>query len=63
MIVVRFKMQSRADKVDQLRSLLADVAVASQSVEGVVSFDIGQDLTDSNSFGCGSSGVTSAWVS
>lgn len=50
MIVVRFKMQCRPDKVDELQSLLAAVAVASQSVEGVVSFDIGQDVTDSNSF-------------
>lgn len=50
MIVVRFKMQSRPDNVDELRSLLTDVAVASQSVEGVVSFDIGQDVTDSTSF-------------
>jgi quinol monooxygenase YgiN len=50
MIVVRFKMQSRPDKVDEVRSLLTAVAVASQSVEGVVSFDIGQDVTDSNSF-------------
>ena len=50
MIVVRFKMQSRPDKVDDVRSLLTAVAVASQSVEGVVSFDIGQDVIDSNSF-------------
>jgi quinol monooxygenase YgiN len=50
MIVVRFKMQSHPDKVDEVRSLLTDVAVASQAVEGVVSFDIGQDVTDSNSF-------------
>lgn len=50
MIVVRFKMQSRPDKVDEVRSLLTDVAVASQSVEGVVSFEIGQDVTDPNSF-------------
>ncbi|MGZ5418295.1 MAG: putative quinol monooxygenase [Aeromicrobium sp.] len=50
MIVVRFKMQSRPDKVDELHSLLTAVAVASQSVEGVVSFDIGQEVTDSSSF-------------
>lgn len=50
MIVVRFKVQSRPDRVDELRSLLAVVAAASQSVEGVVSFDIGQDVTDSNAF-------------
>jgi quinol monooxygenase YgiN len=50
MIVVRFKMRSHPDKVDEVRWLLTDVAVASQSVEGVVSFDIGQDVTDSNSF-------------
>lgn len=50
MIVVRFKMQSHPDKVDEVRSLLTDVAVVSQSVKGVVSFDIGQDVTDSNSF-------------
>lgn len=48
--MVRFKMQSRPDKVDVLRSLLTEVALASQSVEGVVSFDIGQDVTDSSSF-------------
>ncbi len=50
MIVVRFKMKSRHDKVEVVRSLLAEVATASQSVEGVVSFDIGQDITDSDSF-------------
>jgi len=50
MIVVRFKMQCHPDKVHEVRSLLTDVAVASQSVEGVVSFDIGQDVTDSNAF-------------
>lgn len=50
MIVVRFKLQSRPDRVDEVRSLLTRVAVASQSVEGVVSFDIGQDVTDSSSF-------------
>jgi quinol monooxygenase YgiN len=50
MIVVRFKVRSRPDRVDQLRSLLNDVAVASQSVEGVVSFDVGQDVTDPCSF-------------
>jgi quinol monooxygenase YgiN len=50
MIVVRFKMRGRPDKIDELRSLLVDVATASQSVDGVVSFDIGQDITDSNAF-------------
>lgn len=50
MIVVRFKMQCRPDKVDMVRSLLTEIAIASQSVEGVVYFDIGQDVTDPNAF-------------
>ncbi len=50
MIVVRFKMRSHPEKVDELRSLLTSVAVASQSVEGLVSFDIGQDVTDPSCF-------------
>ncbi|MDH5538451.1 MAG: antibiotic biosynthesis monooxygenase [Rhizobacter sp.] len=50
MIVVRFKMQCKADRAEQLCTALAAVARASQSVDGVVSFDIGSDLTDPNSF-------------
>jgi len=50
MIVVRFKVQCRPEKVEQAQAAFREVIAASRSVEGVVSFDIGRDLSDPHSF-------------
>ena len=50
MIVVRFKMTCRAEKVDAVRKLLTEVVGPSRTVDGVVHFDIGHDLADPSSF-------------
>lgn len=50
MLVVRFKMQAQPGKADQLMSYLRDVALPSRSLDGVISFDIGRDVTDPDAF-------------
>lgn len=50
MIVVRFRMTCRPDRTEEVRRLLHDVVGPSREVEGVVSFDIGQDLVDPDVF-------------
>lgn len=50
MIVVRFKLRCLPDKADEVRGLLAAVQSASQTVPGVVTFDIGRDLLDPHAF-------------
>jgi quinol monooxygenase YgiN len=50
MIVVRFKVQSQPDKRDAVRAALEAVVAPSRNLSGVISFDIGQDLTDPNVF-------------
>lgn len=50
MIVVRFKVQSRPDKTEQVRAAFETVIGPSRGVAGVISFDIAQDLADPNSF-------------
>jgi quinol monooxygenase YgiN len=50
MVVVRFKVQSQPDRVADVRSVLAEVVGASRGLDGVVSFDIGQDVTDETCF-------------
>lgn len=50
MIVVRFKLRCSADRAGEIRDLLTAVQSASQSVPGVVTFDIGEDLLDGNAF-------------
>jgi len=50
MIVVRFKVKCRPGKNEQLISAFQEVIAASRSLKGLVSFDIGQDLSDPNSF-------------
>jgi quinol monooxygenase YgiN len=48
MIVVRFKVQCKPEKVEALASGLREVIEPSRRVEGVVHFDIGRDLSDPN---------------
>lgn len=50
MIVVRFKVQCQPGKSEVLIAALQEVIAASRPLEGVISFDIGRDLTDPNSF-------------
>jgi quinol monooxygenase YgiN len=46
MIVVRFKVQCQPGKADDLLAAMAPVVAPSRRVDGVVSFDIGRDITD-----------------
>lgn len=50
MIVVRFRLTCQPDKADQVEAALRDVVLPSRTVEGVLSFDVGRDLVDPNSF-------------
>jgi quinol monooxygenase YgiN len=50
MIVVRFKVQCQPAKAAPLRQALAAVIAPARAAEGVISFDIAQDLTDPNAF-------------
>ena len=50
MIVVRFKIQCQPGKAKPLISALKEVVSASRKLDGVISFDVGQDLVDENAF-------------
>ena len=49
MIVVRFKVSCRPERLDDALKAFEAVVAPSRAVEGVINFDIGQDLTDPNS--------------
>ena len=46
MIVVRFKVRCRPEKIEEALAAFGRVIAPSRQVEGVVSFDIAQDLAD-----------------
>lgn len=50
MIVVRFKVQCQPGKAEQVMAAFEDVIGPSRAVDGVISFDIGRDLADPDSF-------------
>jgi quinol monooxygenase YgiN len=50
MIVVRFKMNCKPEKVEELRAAFQSLVGPSRKVQGVVHFDIACDITDPNSF-------------
>lgn len=50
MIVIRFKVKSKPEKTGELRTALEAVVAPSRKIEGVINFDIAQDLTDPNTF-------------
>lgn len=50
MIVVRFKVQCRPEKTEQLKAAFHDVIAPSRVLAGVISFDIARDLADPNAF-------------
>ncbi len=50
MIVVRFKVRCKTEMTEQAVAAFAEVAAASRGLEGVISFDIGRDVTDPDAF-------------
>jgi len=50
MIVVRFKVRCQPEKTAQVRAAFGKVIGPSRAVQGVVSFDIAQDLSDQHAF-------------
>ena len=50
MIVVRFKVQCKPAKAEQAMAAFREVVVASRPLGGVISFDMGRDIVDPNSF-------------
>jgi len=50
LIVVRFKVQCKPEKTEQVLAQFEEVIAPSRAVNGVISFDIARDLADPNSF-------------
>ncbi len=50
MIVVRFKVRCKPGKTESAVAAFKDVIAVSRKLKGVISFDIGCDLVDNNSF-------------
>jgi len=50
MIVVRFKVQCQPEKTEQAMAAFEQVIAPSRQVHGVISFDIGRDVADPDSF-------------
>lgn len=50
MIAVRFKVQCHPEKAEQAMETFRSVVPPSRLVNGVISFDIGRDVTDPNAF-------------
>lgn len=50
MIVVRFKVTCQPGTAEQARAAFSQCIAPSRAVEGVISFDIGSDISDSDSF-------------
>jgi quinol monooxygenase YgiN len=49
MIVVRFKVRCQEGRTDDMVAAMAAVSAAVRGMDGVDHFDIGRDVTDSNS--------------
>jgi quinol monooxygenase YgiN len=50
MVILRFKIQSKPDKSDELMSALAEIITPARATNGVINFDIARDLLDTDSF-------------
>lgn len=50
MMVIRFMVRSQPDRTEEVKAALRDVAQRSRSLDGVISFDIGRDVTDPDVF-------------
>jgi quinol monooxygenase YgiN len=48
MIVVRFKVQCQPSRTEDVAAAMEKVVRAARSLPGVIQFDVGRDLTDSN---------------
>jgi quinol monooxygenase YgiN len=50
MVILRFKVQSKPVKRDELLAVLAEIVPAARATEGVINFDIARTLDDPDSF-------------
>jgi len=50
MVILRFKIRSKADKSDELMAALAEIITPARATEGVISFDIARVLLEPDSF-------------
>ena len=50
MIVVRFKVRCKPERVEQAMAAFLEIIAASRSLDGVLNFDMGHDLSDPDSF-------------
>ncbi len=50
MIIIRFKVRCQPGKSEPLAAMFKEVIAASRPLKGVVSFDIGRDLSDPDAF-------------
>jgi len=50
MIVVRFKVKCKPEKAHQAADAFREIVAASRGLAGVISFDMGRDLSDPDSF-------------
>ena len=50
MIVARFRMTAQPERASEVETALVKVIEPSRSLPGVVHFDVGRDISDSNSF-------------
>jgi quinol monooxygenase YgiN len=48
MIIVRFKVHCQPDRTEDVATAMQGIVAAARSLPGVVHFDIGRDITDSN---------------
>lgn len=48
MIVLRFKVQAKPDRADELVDAMRAVVAPSRELDGVTSFDVARDVTDPN---------------
>jgi quinol monooxygenase YgiN len=50
MVILRFKIQSKPDKSDELMAALADIVTPARATDGVIKFDIARVLREPDSF-------------
>jgi quinol monooxygenase YgiN len=50
MVVVRFRVRCQPGKAEEVMAALKDVVPPSRGLDGVISFDIGRDVTDPDVF-------------
>jgi quinol monooxygenase YgiN len=50
MIVLRFKVQCKPERAEELGAALREVVAPSRATDGVITFDIARDVADPNTF-------------